>query len=116
MEGPRGWEVLRYAPFLMPFEERATVFHMVVAADKEQAHGRMAMMIPGHGRLVTIHRARVLEDAFDQLYSMGASLKVCFGGGGGGWGEVEYCLWGVWREQLNIYAVEHTRVYTLVHT
>lgn len=78
IEGPRGWEVLRHAPFLVPFEERAAVFQMVVAADRE-VHRDMdltAQLMEGQGRFVTIRRATVLEDAFRQLYGMGSALKV----------------------------------------
>lgn len=34
-EWGRGWGVLRYAPFLVPFEERVAIFQIAVAADRD---------------------------------------------------------------------------------
>ena len=42
-EWGRGWGVLRYAPFLVPFEERVAIFQIAVAADRD--HHRYELRI-----------------------------------------------------------------------
>eukprot|EP00951_Prasinocladus_malaysianus_P000739 scaffold5239_cov34-Prasinocladus_malaysianus.AAC.3 len=36
----RAWALLRHAPCLVPFQERAKVFQMLVSADRREVRGR----------------------------------------------------------------------------
>jgi len=72
--GNRLMQVLLYAPPLVPFMERARIFHDLVS--KERRNIRDDGSLPGfsllgagmpESRFITVHRGRVLEDAFSSL-------------------------------------------------
>lgn len=64
IENNRAYEILRHAPFLVPFTSRAKIFASQLAAARHR-----------HGSLFTRHRLRIrrdhiLEDSFNQLNSI----------------------------------------------
>ncbi|PSC67747.1 E3 ubiquitin-ligase UPL6 [Micractinium conductrix] len=79
--GGRAWGLLSYAPFLVPFRDRARLFQAVVAAqraaqwDQQVSAALMADFGMQGSRFHTIRRNQVLQDAFDQLGSAGEALQ-----------------------------------------
>ncbi|DBB12911.1 TPA: hypothetical protein ACH3X3_005665 [Trebouxia sp. C0006] len=73
----RVWGLLRHAPFLIAFQERAQVFTTVVGQDRMEQ--REMGMRGGHGwgrqYFVTIHRTTLLQDGFEQLNKLAERLK-----------------------------------------
>ncbi|TGJ80596.1 hypothetical protein E0Z10_g8155 [Xylaria hypoxylon] len=94
--GPK-LEVLRNMPFAIPFEVRVQIFRQFVHLDKSKRRGghvdpdrwRLAILSGEDGltgptalrrqylgrHTATVGRGRVLDDAFDQFYSLGEGLK-----------------------------------------
>lgn len=91
--GPR-LEILQSMPFVIPFETRVQIFRQFVLQD--QVRRRNGYVDPDQWRMsiahstlhdqgaarealgrhhATIHRNRVLEDAFEQFYELGEGLK-----------------------------------------
>ncbi|KAL3150396.1 hypothetical protein ABBQ32_000234 [Trebouxia sp. C0010 RCD-2024] len=72
----RVWGLLRHAPCLIAFQERAQVFTTVVEQDRrEQRNMGMRQYGWGQQHFVTIHRTSLLQDGFEQLNKLGESLK-----------------------------------------
>ncbi|CAD7703489.1 unnamed protein product [Ostreobium quekettii] len=75
----RAFQLLHCAPCLIPFQERAKVFQAQVQHDrlKHQSEDRPAFLGMSFetNKFVTIRRSQLLYDGFNQLNSLGASLK-----------------------------------------
>jgi ubiquitin-protein ligase E3 C len=86
--------ILENMPFFIPFETRVQIFREFVRSDQQLRRNgfidpdqwRMSVMHHGNGSLASreeflrkrsakVRREHVLEDAFDQFYSLGESLK-----------------------------------------
>ena len=68
-EGSRAWKVLRRAPFLVPFVERARVFQRMVSSERlqhRQEDPLAAALGRGHS-FVTVRRGNALMDAYAAL-------------------------------------------------
>lgn len=91
--GPK-LEILRNMPFTIPFEVRVQIFRQFVLLDKQKRRGghvdadqwRMSVLHGPFGQQgeargvlgrhsATIKRGQVFEDAYDQFYPLGESLK-----------------------------------------
>eukprot|EP00871_Galdieria_phlegrea_P002171 jgi/Galph1/2955/GphlegSOOS_G1625.1 len=70
--------ILRLAPFMIPFESRLKIFHYWIEREREQidisVHG-FAGVFEQSGTWVTIRRGFLVEDAFAALNSMRERLK-----------------------------------------
>ncbi|KAA6423490.1 MAG: E3 ubiquitin- ligase UPL6 [Trebouxia sp. A1-2] len=73
----RVWGLLRHAPFLIAFQERAQVFTTVVGQDRMEQREMGMREGYGWGRqyFVTIHRTTLLQDGFEQLNKLAERLK-----------------------------------------
>ncbi|GIL88261.1 hypothetical protein Vretimale_14138 [Volvox reticuliferus] len=79
----RVWQVLRHAPYLVPFSDRARLFQQMVGKERqeyrEQEESRVLEMNALEGilgnRFVHIRRDRLLFDGFDNLNSLGDRLR-----------------------------------------
>ncbi|GIL56261.1 hypothetical protein Vafri_11597 [Volvox africanus] len=79
----RVWQVLRHAPYLVPFSDRARLFQQMVGKERqeyrEQEENRTLEMSALEGllgnRFVHIRRDRLLFDGFDNLNSLGDRLR-----------------------------------------
>ncbi|GLC57434.1 hypothetical protein PLESTB_001224100 [Pleodorina starrii] len=76
----RVWQVLRHAPYLVPFADRARLFQQMVAKERQdylsQEENRFLEMGALDGnRFVQIRRDRLLFDGFDNLNSLGERLR-----------------------------------------
>lgn len=68
-------ELLRVAPYLVPFSSRAKMFHSWVAEEKNRSNG--GPLFGGMtGRWVDVRRKYLYEDAFSKLNGLGAGLKT----------------------------------------
>lgn len=68
-------ELLRMAPYLVPFSSRAKIFHSWVAGERDKANaGRFFIPVPG--RSVSVRRKFIFEDAFEELNGLGPDLKA----------------------------------------
>ncbi|XP_052208292.1 E3 ubiquitin-protein ligase UPL6-like isoform X2 [Diospyros lotus] len=66
IENTRAYEILKHAPFLVPFTSRVKIFTVQLAAVR-QRHGSHAMFARNRFR---IRRDHILEDAFSQLSAL----------------------------------------------
>ncbi|KAG2492353.1 hypothetical protein HYH03_009301 [Edaphochlamys debaryana] len=79
----RVWQVLRHAPPLVPFAERARLFQLMVGKEREEYRAQedsrfleAGMLEAGLGnRFVPIRRDQLLFDGFDRLNAMGERLR-----------------------------------------
>ncbi|KXZ44858.1 hypothetical protein GPECTOR_61g811 [Gonium pectorale] len=80
----RVWQVLRHAPYLVPFADRARLFQLMVGKEREEYRAQEdsrfmeAAMLGGGGpgnRFVPIRRDQLLFDGFDRLNGMGERLR-----------------------------------------
>lgn len=75
-------ELLRMAPYLVPFSARARIFKSWVSAERDRAntdryvnrHSQFLNAMPG--RFVSVRRKFIFEDAFDELNFLGPQLKA----------------------------------------
>lgn len=65
-------DLLQIAPHSVPYVLRVDMFRRLLRMDKQAIAGRRG------GRKITVRRDSVLEDAFKQLASLGASIKEPF--------------------------------------
>ena len=72
--GGRVWKLLRVAPYLVAFMERALAFSEVVRHDRER-HRRGWAGPMGDGRFVRVRRDHLIADAFAGLNLSGEGLK-----------------------------------------
>mmetsp|Transcript_19502 Transcript_19502/g.32480 ORF Transcript_19502/g.32480 Transcript_19502/m.32480 type:complete len:1060 (+) Transcript_19502:112-3291(+) len=74
-EGNRARTILRYIPFVVPFEARVQIFQEVIAMDKETVRASTPFPLAAPGSIVTIRRDYVFEDGFAGLNHLGEKLK-----------------------------------------
>lgn len=67
-------ELLRIAPYLVPFSSRAKIFQCWIAMERDLANGGQSFF-PTSGRSVSVRRKFIFEDAFRELNKMGPELK-----------------------------------------
>ncbi|KAI3426511.1 hypothetical protein D9Q98_008876 [Chlorella vulgaris] len=75
----RAWGLLSFAPFLVPFRERAKLFQAVVAQERDRYSDMEIMHSFSHQfgsahRFLPIKRTQVLHDAFEKMSGMGEAL------------------------------------------
>jgi len=70
----RAWAVLQHAPCLVPFQQRARVFQVLVFDDRAKVQDRESMR-GGPNTFFSIRRDHIVEDGFDALNSLGEGLK-----------------------------------------
>lgn len=68
-------ELLRVAPYLVPFSARAKIFQCWVAMERDMANGGQSFF-PTSGRSVSVRRKFIFEDAFRELNNLGPELKA----------------------------------------
>ncbi|MEW5297235.1 MAG: hypothetical protein WDW36_000459 [Sanguina aurantia] len=76
--GARVWRLLRCAPGLVPFQERARLFQGEVSMDRQvyrEAEFNSMEQLQEGNRFVTIRRRQLLFDGFDRLSALGEALK-----------------------------------------
>ncbi|GFR51002.1 hypothetical protein Agub_g13328, partial [Astrephomene gubernaculifera] len=80
----RVWQVLHHAPYLVPFADRARLFQMMVAKDREEHRAQEDVRALESGglwdgglghRFVPIRRDQLLFDGFDRLNALGERLR-----------------------------------------
>lgn len=67
-------ELLRMAPFLVPFSTRAKIFQSWVARERDKANAGRPF-ISMSDRSVSVRRKFIFEDAFEELNGLGSDLK-----------------------------------------
>lgn len=67
-------ELLRVAPYLVPFTSRSKIFQRWIAQERDRASGGMAGVLPD--RTFSVRRERIFEDAFRELNGLGAALRA----------------------------------------
>ncbi|EFN56484.1 hypothetical protein CHLNCDRAFT_57693 [Chlorella variabilis] len=75
----RAWGLLAFAPFLVPFRERAKLFQAVVAQERARYREMEVMHSLAHefgaaNHFYPINRTQVLQDAFEKLSNVGEAL------------------------------------------
>lgn len=68
-------ELLRVAPYLVPFSSRAKIFQSWIARERDLANGGQSFF-PTSGWSVAVRRKFVFEDAFEELNGLGPELKA----------------------------------------
>lgn len=68
-------ELLRVAPYLVPFSSRAKIFQSWIARERDFANGGQSFF-PSSGRSVAVRRKYIFEDAFEELNGLGPDLKA----------------------------------------
>lgn len=66
-------ELIRVAPYLVPFTSRSKIFQSWIAHERDQANVEPVI---GSERMVSIRRKRIFEDAFHELNELGAGLRA----------------------------------------
>lgn len=68
-------ELLRIAPYLVPFSSRAKIFQCWIAMERDMANGGQSFF-PTAGRTLSVRRKFIFEDAFWELNKLGTELKA----------------------------------------
>lgn len=68
-------ELLRVAPYLVPFSARAKIFQSWVARERDNANEGRNIILTG-GTTVYVRRKFIFEDAFQELNAMGHELRA----------------------------------------
>ncbi|CAG9464760.1 unnamed protein product [Pedinophyceae sp. YPF-701] len=78
----RAWQLLKHAPYLVPFVDRARVFQAVVASDRSRPRARQPEALPlvpgdlgGSRSFLRIRRGHVVEDGYAAMNALGDALK-----------------------------------------
>jgi len=71
----RVWTLLRHAPCMVPFTDRARVFQMLVSADRSSVRERQERSSMGANTFFRIRRDHIIEDGFEALNGLGEDLK-----------------------------------------
>lgn len=69
-------ELLRSAPYLVPFEVRSKIFQSWIAAERDHANGGSSFILPERELTVTVRRNTIFEDAFKELNGLGEGLRA----------------------------------------
>jgi len=75
----RAWRLLRRAPYLVAFRERAVVFTHLLGNARARVRGGGRGFVGGGlggGRFVTVRRSHLLEDGYAALDAPGAALRA----------------------------------------
>lgn len=68
-------DLLRTAPYLVPFSTRARIFQCWISKERDIANGGQSIF-PSIGRSVAVRRKFLFEDAYKELNGMGPGLKA----------------------------------------
>lgn len=63
-------------PHVIPHEERVVLFRRKITAEKTSLGLNDADAASAHSTLVTIHRARIVEDGYRQLSNITSQVRV----------------------------------------
>lgn len=65
-------ELLRVAPYLVPFSSRSKIFQSWIAYERDSINGFLSVAVE---RIVSIRRQHLYDDAFNQLNNLGDGLR-----------------------------------------